>query len=656
MIKFLISLGSLLVCLGILVLGGFLSLQTTQINEITEDFNAAVQSTPNFDNLPHQPTDTPDRPGSGNEDKPDDPNNPGGGNNDKPIDPDSDFVLTIPDGSDAIIDMDTILEVDEVEDELSASIQKNVDYAIGKDKDTELLAVYDIELVLDGATVQPGGLVMITLPAPENAADHESLQVVYIDSKGNVSLCDTTVNSDGSVSFLTDHFSRYAIVGVAAHTHKFFAGKCECGETDPNYVPPHVHKFVDGVCECGESDPNYVPPHVHKYIDGVCECGEVNPNYKPEHTHVFVDGKCECGDTDPNYVPPHVHRFIEGVCECGERNPNYVPPHVHEFVDGKCECGEKNEDYKAPGLSTDEAKNSFGDIYDTYDPEFSELKKELFLGMVSGALGEDKPTTKPEHTHTFINGKCECGEVNPNYKPDHTHVFVDGKCECGDTDPNYVPPHVHKFVDGVCECGEIDPNYNKPIDPDFGDGFDAGFDEDFNPDDYVPEEAPEGSTSSETVNELIIDVSGTYFEKLQDGVKNNIEANSGASAEEQQIARDEFVQKESEAFAGLLNVVTKPEETTNEQLVESVDAILGSTVCLETVTESVDKNDTLTSTVQDATSELDIETKKEIQSKIEEQLAANPENEKQYNDLANLFGITLGSEIVIPDDVVIPEA
>ena len=43
------------------------------------------------------------------------------------------------------------------------------------------------------------------------------------------------------------------------HEHNFVEGKCECGETDPNYVPPHEHNFVEGKCECGETDPNYVP-------------------------------------------------------------------------------------------------------------------------------------------------------------------------------------------------------------------------------------------------------------------------------------------------------------------------------------------------------------------------------------------------------------
>ena len=43
------------------------------------------------------------------------------------------------------------------------------------------------------------------------------------------------------------------------------------------------------------------PPHVHNYVGGKCECGESDPNYKPDHTHNYVDGKCECGATDPNY-------------------------------------------------------------------------------------------------------------------------------------------------------------------------------------------------------------------------------------------------------------------------------------------------------------------------------------------------------------------
>ena len=48
-----------------------------------------------------------------------------------------------------------------------------------------------------------------------------------------------------------------------------------------------------------------------------------------------------------------------------------------------------------------------------------------------------------DHTHNFVDGKCECGESDPNYVPTHTHNFVNGECECGETDPNYVPPVVN---------------------------------------------------------------------------------------------------------------------------------------------------------------------------------------------------------------------
>ena len=106
------------------------------------------------------------------------------------------------------------------------------------------------------------------------------------------------------------------------------------GCKNKNNNEPHEHNFIEGTCECGESDPNYVPPHVHEYVEGECQCGETDPNYVPPHKHEFVEGICECGESDPNYVPPHEHTFVEGKCECGEVDESYVPPVVHECIDG----------------------------------------------------------------------------------------------------------------------------------------------------------------------------------------------------------------------------------------------------------------------------------------------------------------------------------
>ena len=42
------------------------------------------------------------------------------------------------------------------------------------------------------------------------------------------------------------------------------------------------HNYANGVCgNCGESDPNYVPPHTHNYVEGKCECGAEDPDFVP---------------------------------------------------------------------------------------------------------------------------------------------------------------------------------------------------------------------------------------------------------------------------------------------------------------------------------------------------------------------------------------
>lgn len=76
------------------------------------------------------------------------------------------------------------------------------------------------------------------------------------------------------------------------HQHSYVLGKCECGATDPDYVP-HKHSFVDGVCSCGEEDPEYYPPHEHSFSDGKCTgCGLTDPSYKPDYgsATVFAPG------------------------------------------------------------------------------------------------------------------------------------------------------------------------------------------------------------------------------------------------------------------------------------------------------------------------------------------------------------------------------
>ena len=52
--------------------------------------------------------------------------------------------------------------------------------------------------------------------------------------------------------------------------------------------------------------------------------------------------------------------------------------------------------------------------------------------LIGELLGSNEapptPEAKPNHTHSYTNGKCSCGKSDPNYKAPHEHIFVEGKC------------------------------------------------------------------------------------------------------------------------------------------------------------------------------------------------------------------------------------
>ena len=56
--------------------------------------------------------------------------------------------------------------------------------------------------------------------------------------------------------------------------------------------------------------------------------------------------------------------------------------------------------------------------------------------------GSDKPSGDPSHTHSFVEGKCECGESDPNYKPDDDDSI-------GDSGEEDVDPDRNSFIDSI---------------------------------------------------------------------------------------------------------------------------------------------------------------------------------------------------------------
>ena len=133
---------------------------------------------------------------------------------DEIVSPDNSGIkVTVPEGSSAAISENTTLEVEEVKEELTSEAKAQLETVLDSGK-AEVLASYDISMLFDGAAVQPGGMIEVTLPAPESVKDYDAVQVVFISDDGAVTLCKTVLNDDGTVTFYTDHFSRYAVVGV----------------------------------------------------------------------------------------------------------------------------------------------------------------------------------------------------------------------------------------------------------------------------------------------------------------------------------------------------------------------------------------------------------------------------------------------------------
>ena len=193
---------------------------------------------------------------------------------------------------------------------------------------------------------------------------------------------------------------------------------------------PHEHSFVEGKCECGESDPNYQPPHEHKFVEGKCECGESDPNYQPPHEHKFVEGKCECGESDPNYQPPHEHSYDGGVITT---EPTCTAKGVKTFT---CSCGDSYTE------DVDMIDHSYGEGVITTEPTCTAKGVKTFTCSCGDSYTEDVDMID----HSFVNGKCQCGAEDPDYVPEEPDVLdpitvylVGDSTVCAFSDGYYYP-------------------------------------------------------------------------------------------------------------------------------------------------------------------------------------------------------------------------
>lgn len=79
------------------------------------------------------------------------------------------------------------------------------------------IAVYEFTLTRAGMEIHEfPDYLTITFPLPENMSAENSLQIYRLEEDGTLTACETTVSSNGLVSFTTNHLSTYILVEAAA--------------------------------------------------------------------------------------------------------------------------------------------------------------------------------------------------------------------------------------------------------------------------------------------------------------------------------------------------------------------------------------------------------------------------------------------------------
>lgn len=191
------------------------------------------------------------------------------------------------------------------------------------------------------------------------------------------------------------------------------------------YIPGlHKHDFIEGKCECGETDPDYV--HTHNFTDGKCECGELEPGYSCID-HVWGDPVL---DYDATCTDEGRYVITCTVCGYQRYTPIFVKDHTEESIPGyAASCDE-------PGLTEGKKCTVCGKI--TVEQE--EIPAEHTAEEVPGRA----PTcTVPGLTPGYV---CSvCGEVltAQTELPLAAHNYVDGKCECGVYAEDYTGPKTY---------------------------------------------------------------------------------------------------------------------------------------------------------------------------------------------------------------------
>ena len=160
---------------------------------------------------------------------------------DEAVDEETGITVSIGEGS-TVMPEDVTFNADKIdESRISDEEMKKISQATGGR--AEYVAGYDMYLSYGDYGYSNVGSVVVSVPLANYNPNYKYVACYLNDGYEYVtsSVC-VSYDDKECVTFVADHFSIYIIVSVEEaelpeHQHVFVDGRCECGETDPDYIP-----------------------------------------------------------------------------------------------------------------------------------------------------------------------------------------------------------------------------------------------------------------------------------------------------------------------------------------------------------------------------------------------------------------------------------
>ena len=206
-------------------------------------------------------------------------------------------------------------------------------------------------------------------------------------------------------------------------------------------APEHEHKYVDGKCECGETDPNYQPPVVEPVTE-----------LKEGQAYKFQLVQTKAGKTV--YFTGAMSSYYYATSE-----------DINAGVDVYVEVVEGG--YNLYFLDKDGAKHYMGIVASgdhvnaVYDGEKTVFTYDAELKTVKAVVNDAEYVFGTRNDNTYLTIGANKVSYDPFYvtfvvvgeATEHEHKYVDGKCECGAEDPDYVKPSTGEYT--IAEALEL---------------------------------------------------------------------------------------------------------------------------------------------------------------------------------------------------------